>query len=56
MIGGQELLLIFIVTLILFGPKRIPEVARFLGKLSREIHKAIDEVKRELSDEDKYEG
>ncbi|MCX6355286.1 MAG: twin-arginine translocase TatA/TatE family subunit [Candidatus Aureabacteria bacterium] len=56
MIGGQELLVIFIVTLILFGPKRIPEVARFLAKLTREVQKAIDEIKREISGNDKFGG
>lgn len=46
-----EILLICFVVLILFGAKRIPEVARALGKASREFKDAkdgiIDEINRE---------
>ena len=49
--GWQEILLICFVVLILFGAKRIPEVARALGKASREFKDAkdgiIDEINRE---------
>jgi len=47
----SEILLICFVVLILFGAKRIPEVARALGKASREFKDAkdgiIDEINRE---------
>ncbi|MBE6386731.1 MAG: twin-arginine translocase TatA/TatE family subunit [Lentisphaerae bacterium] len=50
-IGMSEILLICFVVLILFGAKRIPEVARALGKASREFKDAkdgiIDEINRE---------
>jgi sec-independent protein translocase protein TatA len=40
-IGMPEILLIFVVILILFGPKRLPELARSIGKSVREYRKNI---------------
>lgn len=51
-IGMTELLVIFIVVLLLFGPKKIPELARGLGRGLQEFKKAAEDVKRELSVED----
>ncbi|MDY0200667.1 MAG: twin-arginine translocase TatA/TatE family subunit [Bacteroidales bacterium] len=48
-IGGTEIIVIVFVILILFGSKKIPEVARALGKGFREFQKASDEIKREIS-------
>lgn len=39
-INGVEWLLIFVVALILFGPKKLPELGRSLGKSLREFKKA----------------
>jgi len=47
-IGMPELLIIMALVLILFGPKRIPELSRGLGKGLQEIRKAAEEVKREF--------
>ncbi len=47
-VGSQELLLILLVVLLLFGGKRIPEVARSLGKGMAEIRRAMHEVQREV--------
>jgi len=47
-IGFSEALIIFLVSLIVLGPERLPEVGRFLARLSLEVKKAIDELKREL--------
>lgn len=47
-IGGFEILLIFLVTLLLFGSKKLPEIARTLGKGWVEIKKTTDELKREF--------
>lgn len=47
-IGMPEILVIMLLVLILFGSKRLPEVARGLGKSMREFKKAADDVKREL--------
>ena len=48
-IGTQELLVIFLVVLLLFGGKRIPEVARSVGSGLRDFRKAIRDVQREIN-------
>lgn len=47
-IGMPEVMVIMLLVLILFGSKRLPEVARGLGKSMQEFKKAADDVKREL--------
>lgn len=47
-VGGFEILLILLVTLLLFGSKQLPEIARTLGKSWREIKKTTDELKKEF--------
>ncbi len=49
MIGWSELCVIFLVVLLLFGAKRIPEVARSLGRASREFKNARDGIQDELN-------
>jgi len=49
-IGFQELLLIFLVVLILFGARRIPDIAQGLGKGIREFKKAVKDTQSEISD------
>lgn len=51
-IGGAELLLIMLAVLLVFGAKRIPEIARGLGQGIREFKQAVSEVSRELKTED----
>ena len=46
-IGYTELLVIFLVVILLFGAKRIPEIARALGKASNEFKKAKNEIIQE---------
>jgi len=48
-IGVQELLLIFLVVLLLFGAKRIPEIAKGLGKGIRDFKQAMNETKEEIN-------
>ncbi|HMB70340.1 MAG TPA: twin-arginine translocase TatA/TatE family subunit [bacterium] len=48
-IGGPELFVIFLVVLLVFGPKKIPEVARGVGKGLREIRKLTTEFQREIN-------
>ncbi|MBN2640867.1 MAG: twin-arginine translocase TatA/TatE family subunit [Victivallales bacterium] len=43
-LGPLEILLIFLAVLLLFGPKRIPDIARALGRASREFKKAKDDI------------
>ncbi len=46
--GFSEMLVIVVLVLIFFGPQRMPEIARGLGKAMREFRKSMNEVKREL--------
>ena len=46
--GAQELLLIFLVVLLLFGAKRIPDIAHGIGKGMREFKRAVQDTKQEL--------
>ena len=48
-IGGMELILIFLIVLLVFGPKKIPEVARGIGKGIREVRKLSTEMQREMN-------
>jgi TatA/E family protein of Tat protein translocase len=47
-IGVQEMIAIFVVALILFGPKKLPELARTLGKALSEFRRAKNELKSSL--------
>lgn len=55
-IGFPELLLIFIVVLLVFGPKKLPEFAKLLGKAIREFRSTVDEAKAAIEDEIYKEG
>ncbi len=48
-IGPTEIILVFLAVLLLFGAKRIPEIARGLGKGIREFKDASNDIKRELT-------
>jgi Tat protein translocase TatB subunit len=47
-LGGPEILVILLVALIVFGPQRLPEIGRQVGKAMSEVRKMQDSVKREL--------
>lgn len=49
--GGMELIVIVLVILLLFGAKKIPELARGMGKGIREFKDASREIKREIESE-----
>jgi sec-independent protein translocase protein TatA len=51
-IGGSEILVVVLVVLILFGSKRIPDLARALGKATREARKAVNQVRDEIERSD----
>lgn len=51
--GGFELVIIFLVVLLVFGAKRIPEIARGVGKGIREFKDATSEIKREINVDEK---
>lgn len=50
-IGMPELILIFIVALIVFGPKKLPEIGKSLGKGLAEFKKASDDFKQSIQKE-----
>lgn len=54
-LGVPELMLIFIIALVLFGPKRLPEIGRTLGKAMGEFKKATDELKNTVEREVRME-
>lgn len=52
-IGGPEIIIILLIVLVLFGAKKIPELAQGLGKGIREFKKAAKDVQDDLSVDDK---
>ncbi len=50
-LGIQELIVIFVVALLVFGPKRLPELGRTLGKGILELKKAMEGMKEQIREE-----
>jgi sec-independent protein translocase protein TatA len=50
-IGGPELVVIFIVALLIFGPRKLPELGRMLGKGMAEFRRAANDLKDSLETE-----
>jgi sec-independent protein translocase protein TatA len=48
-LGPAEILVVLVIALIVFGPKKLPEVGRQVGAAVRELRKMQDTVKSELS-------
>jgi len=48
-LGYQELLLILVIVLILFGAQRLPDLARSLGSSVKEFKKGVNELKDDTS-------
>lgn len=48
-LGGQEIVIIFLIVLLLFGAKKLPELARGIGKSMGEFKKARDEFEKEIT-------
>ena len=49
-IGGSELIFVILFVVMLFGADKIPEIAKGLGKMMREVKNASNEIKREIKD------
>ncbi|MDA8169481.1 MAG: Sec-independent protein translocase protein TatB [Nitrospiraceae bacterium] len=54
-IGFQELIVIFVIALLVFGPKKLPELARTLGKGMAELKRAFTDAKLEIDREVRLE-
>ena len=52
-ISAGELMVILLVAFLVFGPSRIPEIARKIGRGLNEVRRASDEIKREITKESK---
>jgi sec-independent protein translocase protein TatA len=50
-VGSEELILIFIVALLVFGPKKLPEIGRSVGKAIREFKKTSEEIRGRIEEE-----
>ena len=47
-IGGEELIVIGLLVLVIFGPSKLPQMARDLGRFVNEARRSVDEFKSEL--------
>jgi TatA/E family protein of Tat protein translocase len=50
-LGGPELILILVLALIVFGPRRLPEIGKSMGRLLSEFRKASHDFQRTIEDE-----
>lgn len=50
-IGFPELLIIFALALLVFGPKKLPEIAKSIGRALREFRRVSDDLKGQLEEE-----
>ncbi len=50
-IGFPELLIILVIALLVFGPKKLPEVGKSIGKAVREFRRTSDEIKDRIEEE-----
>ena len=48
-LGGQEIVVIFLIVLLLFGAKKLPELARGIGKSMGEFKKAREDFEKEIT-------
>lgn len=54
-IGGQEMVIIGLIFLVVFGPSKLPQMARDLGRFVGEARRSIDEFRDELTAADEDE-
>jgi sec-independent protein translocase protein TatA len=52
-VGGGELLVVLLAFFLLFGPKKIPEISRMLGKGFKKVKEAQSELKSQLNELEK---
>tara|TARA_B100000767_G_C19616727_1_gene472254 strand:+ start:98 stop:298 length:201 start_codon:yes stop_codon:yes gene_type:complete len=49
-IGGPEIIIVLLFIVMFFGSKKIPELAKGLGKAMREVKDASNDIKKEIRD------
>ena len=54
-IGLPELMIIMVLALLVFGPKKLPEIGRTIGKAVREFKKSTDEIKDKFEEQIRVE-
>lgn len=54
-IGFSELVFIFLIILVFFGPHKIPEIARTFGKIIHQARKAFTDIEHEVKSENEKE-
>ena len=52
-IGGPEIIIVLLFIVMFFGSKKIPELAKGLGKAMREVKDASNDIKKEIRDSSK---
>ena len=55
-IGGPEIFIIVLIVVMVFGADKIPEIARGLGKVIRQVKEATNDIKKEINDSAKDQG
>lgn len=50
-LGGPEILLILVIALIVFGPRKLPEIGKGLGRMMAEFRRASNDFKRTIEEE-----
>jgi sec-independent protein translocase protein TatA len=50
-IGLQEMVIIMVIALLIFGPKKLPEIGRSIGKALREFKKSTEEIKDKFEEQ-----
>lgn len=55
-ISGQEIFIVLLLVVMLFGSNKIPEIARTLGKGMRQIKDATNDIKKEINESAKTQG
>ncbi|HEX9636674.1 MAG TPA: twin-arginine translocase TatA/TatE family subunit [Acidobacteriota bacterium] len=54
-LGFQEVLVLFVLALLIFGPRKLPELGRSLGKALNEFRRSSNELKASLEEEIRLE-
>ena len=54
-IGLPEMIFIMVIALLVFGPKKLPEIGRTIGKAIREFKKSTDDIKDKFEEQIRVE-